>query len=195
MKFLLVIFLACYCTTTSAQMLTSKFDTKNHPKAKGLWVTVKYPAGWKAAEGERPNIVQTFTGDYKDLFVVLSLQIRNLGVPVEQECRETGVVEFAKAFSDKASNLVIANVRKLTHEEKPAFFYEMQTRIARAGLLINTTAEVMMVCYKSTLISAWCSPSQIDYSRKALTANQRELQVARPLCLEYFNSLVLMDKY
>ena len=68
-----------------------------------------------------------------------------------------GTAEFAEAFSDKASNQIVVNVKKSKHEEKPAFVYEMQSNIERAGLSIQATHKVMTVCYKNTLISAWCN--------------------------------------
>ena len=97
MKFIQLIALMFFCISSNAQVLSSKFDTKNHPKAKGVWATVRYPTGWQAKEGERPNIVQKFSGDYNDMFVVLSLQILNAGAPVEKECSEMGTAEFAEA--------------------------------------------------------------------------------------------------
>jgi len=195
MKFILLVVLALASVASNGQVLNSKFDTKNHPKAKGVWATVRYPTGWQAKEGERPNIVQKFSGDYNDMFVVLSLQILNAGAPVEKECSDMGTSEFAEAFSDKPSNQFVVNVKKSKHEEKPAFIYEMQSKLERAGIAMQATHKVMTVCYKDTLISAWCSPSKIDYTTKSMTSTQRELNSASPLCFQYFNSLVLMDKY
>ena len=36
----------------------SIYDTKGHPKAKGLRITIPYPISWVTEEGQRPNIVQ-----------------------------------------------------------------------------------------------------------------------------------------
>lgn len=146
MKFIQLIALMFFCISSNAQVLSSKFDTKNHPKAKGVWATVRYPTGWQAKEGERPNIVQKFSGDYNDMFVVLSLQILNAGAPVEKECSEMGTVEFAEAFSDKASNQFVVNVKKSKHEEKPAFLYEMQSKLERAGLSMQATHCALAGC-------------------------------------------------
>ena len=33
-----------------AQQFNQKFDTKNHPKAKGVWAQVSYPDGWVAKQ-------------------------------------------------------------------------------------------------------------------------------------------------
>jgi hypothetical protein len=195
MKTFIFVLLTFMIASTNAQVLNSKYDTKNHPKAKGVWATVRYPTGWQVKEGERPNIVQKFSGDYNGLFVMLAIQILDAGAPVEKECKGMGTAEFAEAFSDKENNQFVVNVKKSKHEEKPAFLYEMQSKIERAGLSMQATHKVMTVCYKNTLISAWCSPSKIDYKTKSMTSTQLELDSVSPLCFQFFNSLVLMDTY
>ncbi len=183
------------CSSTSAQVLNSKFDTKNHPKAKGVWATIRYPTGWQAKEGERPNIVQKFSGDYNGLFVVLSLQIKDAGAPVEQECSTTSAKEWGDAFSDKASNIYAKNVKKTTHEGKPAFIFEMEQNVERAGMSYPTAHKIMNVCYKNTMIFAWCSPMKVDDVKRTFTSTAAEVNLANPLCFQFFNSLVLMDRY
>lgn len=195
MKILKFIFILLICSSINAQVLNSKFDTKNHPKAKGVWATIRYPTGWQVKEGERPNIVKKFSGDYNGMFVVLSLQILNAGGPVENECSAMKPAEFSDAFSDRANNQVVVNVNKSKHEEKPAFIYEMQSIVERAGMSVSTSHKVMTVCHKNTLVSAWCSPSIIDTNKQTMTSSSKELSSASPLCFQYFNSLVLMDKY
>jgi hypothetical protein len=34
------------------------YDTKGHPKAKGIRLTIPYPRSWFTEEGQHPNIVQ-----------------------------------------------------------------------------------------------------------------------------------------
>jgi hypothetical protein len=195
MKKIFLLILSLVSFTVSAQVLNSKYDSKNHPKAKGVWATVRYPSGWEVKEGERPNIVQKFSGDYNDMFVVLALQILDAGAPVEKECSDMSIAEFAEAFSDKASNQIVSNVKKSRHEEKPAFLYDMRGTNERAGMSIVTSHRVMTVCYKKTMISSWCSPSKIDKAAQLITSGSQQLIAANPLCFQFFNSLVLMDKY
>lgn len=195
MKKFILLLLSLLSFTASAQVLNSKYDSKNHPKAKGVWVTVRYPTGWEVKEGERPNIVQKFSGDFNDMFVVLALQILDAGAPVEKECSDMSNAEFAEAFSDKASNQIVTNVKKTRHEEKPAFLYDMRGTYERAGMSIVTSHRVMTVCYKRNLISTWCSPSKIDRTNQKISFGQSQLNTANPLCFQFFNSLVLMDKY
>ena len=186
--------MATFSISSSAQVLNSKFDTKNHPKAKGVWATVRYPSEWQPKEGERPNIVQKFSGDYKGLFVMLAIQIMDAGAPVEKECRETSAIEFGKDLSDDANQKVTA-IKKGSHEGKPAYFYDIESKIERAGMATTTRSRVMSVCYKNTLVSTWCSPMKIDMQKQSMFTTQQHLSDVNPLCFQFFNSLVLMDKY
>jgi hypothetical protein len=185
--------LACGAAAYGQEFLGSKFDTKNHPKAKGVWLTVRYPSEWQAKEGERPNIVQNFTGYYGDLFVVLSLQIIDAMAPVEQECMDTSAVQYGELVSSRAAK--ITKIKKGMHENKPAYFHDVEGSMERAGALMTIRQRGMTVCYKNTLVTAWCTPSKFDPTTKSITSTQRELDSASILCFQYFNSLVLMDEY
>ena len=195
LKILQFLFLLFISINSNAQALSSKFDTKNHPKAKGVWATIRYPTGWQNKEGERPNIVQKFSGEYNGMIVVLQLQILDVGEPTEKECRNMSATDFAEVFSDPANSQFASNVKKTNHEERPAFIYETQSNIERAGLSVKVTNKVMSVCHKNNLISAWCGPFKYDMAKATISSSQRELNLVAPLCLQYFNSLVLMDKY
>lgn len=179
----------------NAQILGSKFDTKNHPKAKGVWATVRYPTGWEVKEGERPNIVKKFTGDYNGLFVMLAIQIMDAGAPVEKECKEASAVEFGNDISEPPTSKV-TTIKKGMHENKPAFFYDIESKVERAGNSPTLTrSRVMTVCHKNTLVSAWCSPMKIDMVKQSVYTTQQHLNDVNSLCFQYFNSLVLMDRY
>ena len=193
-RFILLLF-SLLSLVANAQVLNSKFDTKNHPKAKGVWATIRYPTGWEIEEGERPNVVKKFSGNYNNLYVVLSLHILDVGSPVEKECNEMQIPEFTESISTNGANQVATNVKKIRHESKPAFIYEMQGKYERAGNSFQMSSKGMTVCYKQTMISAWCSPSKIDRANQTISSNQQQLNLVNSLCLQYFNSLILMDKY
>lgn len=187
-------FLLSFSLNLNAQVLNSKFDTKNHPKAKGVWATVRYPSEWQPKEGERPNIVQKFSGDYKGLFVMLAIQIMDAGAPVEKECRETSAIDFGKDLSDGEKQKVTA-IKKGSHEGQPAFFYDLESKQERAGAAMTTRSRVMSVCYKNTFVSTWCSPMKLDMQKQSILTTQQHLSDVNSLCFQFFNSLVLMDKY
>ena len=56
------------------------YDTKGHPKAKGIRLTIPYPKSWVAAEGQHPNIVQKFETTIDEKYVVSTI-IRIQRVP------------------------------------------------------------------------------------------------------------------
>ena len=194
MKWIFWLLLIATSINSNAQVLGAKFDTKNHPKAKGVWATVRYPAEWQPKEGERPNIVQKFSGDYKGLFVMLAIQILDAGAPVEKECKQTPAGEFGNDISEPGISKVTA-IKKGTHENKPAYFYDLESKQERAGMAMTTRSRVMTVCYKNTLVSAWCSPMKIDNEKQSLFTTQQHLNDVNPLCFQFFNSLVLMGNY
>ena len=194
-KIIIAVVLLTLHAWAGAQVFNSKFDTKNHPKAKGVWATVRYPTGWQSKEGERPNIVQKFTGDYNGMFVLLMLQILDAGAPVEKECSSMSIAEFSEAMTDKSTNQIVLKMQKTKHEDKPGFIYEIQQKVERAGMSSTITNKVMTVCYKSTMISAWCNPMLIDKQNQRVISTSKEIQQAEPMCFQFFNSLVLMDKY
>jgi hypothetical protein len=194
MKWIFWLLLITTSINSNAQVLGAKFDTKNHPKAKGVWATVRYPAAWQPKEGERPNIVQKFSGDYKDLFVMLAIQIMDAGGPVEKECKDTSAVQFGKDMSE-GDNQKVITIKKGNHENKPAYFYDLESKIERVGVTSTTRHRVMSVCYKNTIVSAWCSPMKIDIEKQSLFTTQQHLNDVNPLCFQFFNSLVLMGNY
>ena len=195
MKTLNCILLLLFCSVANSQVLNSKFDSKNHPKAKGVWATVRYPSAWEVKEGERPNIVKKFSGNYNDMFVILSLQILDAGGEVEKECSDMPTSEFAEIYSDKSINQIATNVKKTKHEGKPAFLFDLRGTYERAGMSFTTIHRAMTVCHKNTMISTWCSPMKFDYTKQSIISNTQQLLAANPLCFQFFNSLVLMENY
>lgn len=195
MKKILTIISLLLFSQTHAQQFGSIYETKNHPKAKGNWIQVKYPVGWKKAEGDRPNIVQKFTGDYQGLFVMLALQVLDAKGPVEKECKSMTTKEFEEALSDKESSTFAMNAKKISHEYKPAFIYDMKSTVQRSGITFNGMHRIMTVCHKNSLISLWCSPSKIDASNNFFQTTSKELSTVDNLCFQFFNSMVLMDNY
>lgn len=178
-----------------AQTFNQKFDSKGHPKAKGAWVTVRYPQGWEAKEGERPNIVKKFSADYKGYFTTLAVQIKRADAPIESECNSMSVQGFTEVMAEGDNSIKFSRLKKLKHEFKPAFIFDMSQPMQRAGFELNVSNRVMAVCSKDKLIMLWCGNMRIDPKTNTLSSSLQELDVMEPVCFEFFNSLVLMDNY
>lgn len=177
----------------NAQTFNTRFDSKNHPKAKGAWVVVKYPSVWQAREAERPNIVQKFTGDYKDVYTVLMLQVMDMKTPVENDCKNTKSNEWAQFYEDKSAGIFVENVKVITHENKPGAIFEIHQKLERAGSSVFVSNKAMTVCSGKNMITVWCGSGNVDAKTKQ--SQKINLQKIEPMCAQFFNSLVLMDNY
>lgn len=173
-----------------AQPLPQKFDSKGHPKAKGVWLTVRYPQGWSAREGERPNILQKFVGAYGGVDSLLMLQVRDggTGSNIEKECSTLTDKDWVDIFTEPASS--IEGMRKIQHEGKPGILFNVLNTQGRAGLILHSSYRVMAICHDRNLVLAWCGSVAPDGIKV-----KQNLHTLEPLCQQYFNSLVLMDRY
>lgn len=192
---LVLLMMALLPSILLGQVLDKKFDSRGHPKAKGAWVTVRYPGGWEAKEGERPNIVQKFSGNYKGYFSTLMLQILKADGPVENECKAMPTAEWAEIFTAGDSQSKASNIKKTVHEGKPAFMMDLRQVISRAGNDIEINQKYMTICYKNLMISAVCQAGKVDYKNQSFTTSKSILDEVQPLCTQFFNSLILMDSY
>lgn len=174
---------------------TQKFDTRGHAKSQGLWLTVRYPQGWQSAEGERPHIVQRFLYNAERESATYLLQIRDMGPGGTEACRDATSDEMAEAFASAGAGIVVTGMQKTTHENQPAFTYVMKQKTTRAGVDIEMASRVMAVCHRDKMIVLWCTHGQVDRVRQAFVSSDQDLVRYRPMCMQYFNSLVLMDKY
>lgn len=187
-----LLLLVCLQSAASAQALKSKFDSKGHPKAKGVWLSIRYPQSFEMEEGERPNIVKKFSGNYQGVFTLLMVQVKSAGQNIEQECKSASPREWEEIFTEADSGMIATNAVKVTHEFQPGAVYNVNHSSFRAGISLNGAYKIMSLCYKDKLISASCGA----VSAQTETVNStRKLQKIEPICTQYFNSLVLMDKY
>lgn len=70
------------------------YSTKDHAKAKGLELTFSYPVSWKAAEGDRPNIVQKFTSENGHGLEMFLVMVKDLPLPPGYVITEQELDEF-----------------------------------------------------------------------------------------------------
>lgn len=180
---------------TFPQIFSEKYDTKNHPKAKGAWFTVRYPNGWESNEGERPNIVQKFSGDYKGYFTTLIIQVKKADESLENDCKSLSAVEMADILASPADGAKSKNARKIKHENKTAFLFDSQIKIERAGRTTMISNKAMAICNNDKMILLLCGNMKFDKASQSISSTFSDLEVAAPICFQYFNSLVLMDNY
>ena len=70
-------------TTEFLQGQCQTFNTKNHPKAKGINFTITYPESWSAREDQRPDIIQTFVSENGSGMETALIQTADIPLPAE----------------------------------------------------------------------------------------------------------------
>lgn len=188
LKFSLLLFLFAVQNISFSQQFNQTFDTKNHPKAKGVWAQVSYPEGWTARETQGANTLQMFTGKHNEVNVQLQFLIRDFGVPIENECSNISESEWNQATSDSSLNIVSSNSKKLKVEGKPGFLSDT-TRLARTtNPNTSYAAKQLFVCHKTTRILLTCGNTIAEDNLQKANANLSKIDST---CNAYFNSFKL----
>ena len=174
------------------------YDTKGHYKAKNTWISVRYPGHWTAAEGNRPNIIQKFT--YYDqntqIQYMLMLQIIDLPKGVTQESNVWPEDEWILLGQDLAleQNLRVRNIEKIRHEGQNGIIIKCYGIDERVGLKLYFELDYMYLMYNDKFIILGCYTGGALDAQQSIT-NSHFSDSIRGIYMQYFNSLIIMEKY
>jgi len=175
---------------------TQKFSTNNHPKAKGINITIEHPKTWKAKEGERPNIVQKFSQVFDDGSSVMCLiLIKELPSEVKMFTDE----ELAKEmFTEEVMKSMFPGNSKLLEHQKTEYdgqsgaissFVMVQER---NGIQIYSYVLQHVFVYSKKMVSIQCTVGGLSSNNDKIE-NLYKSYV--PLFIQIGNSIVLHDKW
>jgi hypothetical protein len=187
-KFIVAIFLL-NIFFVNAQSLTS-IDLSGHPKAKGLSVKLKYPSNWEVEEGERPNIVKKFTKDYSDGTAMMMFQINNIPKEAVSEMKSFSIKDMEEGFS-KLGTVITISKTKL--EQEDAFVGDLIIKLERVNFKPIQRIRVVSLSYKEKWIFLWCG--YVGFPNLNEQQVEQRFQSIAPQCQQFFNSLVLLDRY
>lgn len=125
----------------------AKFDTKNHPKSNGLWLTVKYPSSWRSAEGERPHIVQKFDRVDGNFYEAMMLQINPMPQASMSEVDSLTIKDIKDIYGSFSNNIKVSGITKFVHEGQTAFIGDIYYTTQRVNQEFTFSQRVMTVFY------------------------------------------------
>lgn len=174
---------------------TRVYSTLNHGKAKGLHLEIKVPASWMSREGNRPNIVQFFKGEYgrNDPSAVIMVQqfTPPSGARVTQrEIDSLFSASGLKSFVPDNAKLLESKPIVLEGQKGGMWVYEMSADRLDVSLTMRMLQYV--VFYKNRLIFLQFSAGGTPNDRSLWTAS---FEKNRPLFQMVANSLVIIDEY
>jgi hypothetical protein len=197
---LIVIPLAAFADATTATRAFldgqhTTFSTKGHPKGKGVNFTIAYPSSWRAAEGERPNVVQKFVGEDVDSVVSVMIITKELPLPpgtviTKQEQEELFAPSELRGMLPPGATFV--NAQSTEIEANPAGIIEYTMRVNRAGMSMLVHAWTLNFLQGHTLVQVQfqvggMATSEVDVARR--------MTAYKPLFTLIANTIVFPEKW
>jgi len=174
---------------TSGQKV--KYDSKGHPKAKGVHMTIEYPKSWQAQEGERPNIVQKFIGKTDN---GLSVQCILLIKDTPFLMRFAGDAVFTPEFmrdlvKEMGAEYVNGATTKIEQQSAGWMIYKQD--MERAGFKMTAYSLQYMVMYKRKWV-------QVQFMIGGLQGDEGTQSLFNsyvPLFQTMANTIIFQDKW
>ena len=180
---------ALIATNLSAQSL-NRIDLTGHPKAKGIAMSVKYPADWDAKEGDRPNIVKKFTKNYSDSLGLMMVQVLNVPIEARNEVKSFTVKDWREVMSEIGT---VISVSKTKLEMEDAFVADIFVKMERMGTAPYQRQRIVSIVYKHKWIWLWCGA--VGNPNMSSSQVEAKFQNIQPHCSQFFNSFILLDRY
>jgi hypothetical protein len=206
--FSLLLFLAATVAAQSHDPLAAflegnrqTFSTMDHPKSKGVYFTISIPEGWTAEEGERPNIVQKFTGPRElipgrgPITPTIMIITKELPLPpgtvvTPADLRDlyspSGLEEMVRAGA------VYINAQSTTIEATPAGILEYTVDQSRAGIGVHLQAWTLIFMQQSTMVQVQFAVGGTSGSDQLVSRKMGDL---KPLFIAIANSIVFPEKW
>jgi len=187
-----------YGNDTNAFQLdrTHDYFTKNHPKAKGLNISLEYPVSWLTKEGKRPNIVQKFIKPSSDTYMVMCIiMIKGLPYQFESFSEE----QIAQALFSKESfksslpkNSTLIRYKQTCYDGQPGYIGSFKTIRKRSGFQILVYFLNHVFIYSKKIIIVQCQVLGSPLDREEVS---RIYKNYLPLFMQIGNSIVIHDKW
>lgn len=170
--------------------------SKDHPKAKGIKMKISYPASWKAEEGNRPNILQKFSGNPSPIMDVVTLTTRSLQAPYN---RELTIDEKNSVLSkDSVKDILPDGSEMLSHkitkiDGEVCAMIEFHLLSERVGIKIGQKGIIYVIPRPGTLLLVQCSA--IGNATNGLAGIEAYYERIKNLYLLIGSSCIFVDKW
>ena len=124
---------------------------------------------------------------------LLMVQIKDVPKEAAKELPLLTENDWVEVLSDIGAGAKVSGVKKIRHEGQPGFIGNVKLVEERAGLSLYQNQRVLSIFYKNSIIFLWCGTSSTT-ANSALVNTVQERN-SQGVCHQFFNSLVLMDRY
>jgi hypothetical protein len=193
--FISLIPVSAYCKSQSAQEFIDgkkkTYNTVGNPKAKGLHLSIEYPEGWSAAQGNRPNVPQKFVSEKGKGLEMLVIVVRNMPNDLQLSKDDIDAMFTPESLAEIVPDAAIyVGGKPITIDGLSGGWANYIQRQERLGLVMKSISDAYVFYYDKRLIFLIFSVSGIDADE---TMDRYNWNV--PLFKMMVNSLILHDQY
>ncbi len=173
----------------------TNFSTLSHKKAKGLNMTISYPEGWVAKEGEKPNVVQKFVSDGGGGLEMSTIIVKSLPVPKDTKLTDDDLQEFFSDDNLKAmapEGAKIFNSKRTKVEGLSGAMIEYLAKAERLGMVAEMYNLNYCFIYESNFVSVNFSVNGLPDSKIKIEDRIKDF---RPIFLAMANTISIPDKW
>lgn len=173
----------------------AEYNSRNHPKAKGVTVLLKPPRSFKQEEGDRPNIVSKWTSEAGNGLEMLMLIVLNSDEKaltrkeIDDDIRLGDRSEIKRSFKGTGQ---ILSLRPFSQERAAGYIVDIQSESDRAGLEITLRQRQFVLFIPGRAVSFSC---QVAARRDSAASLESKMSRFGELCRGVANSLVLPQQY
>lgn len=163
------------------------FNTKGHPKAHGLSISIRYPSTWIAKEGKGPHVVQNFVNTTNLQFCVVQI------APDSEAGVTDDTFTYLKQddlhiFLPDAGQLLSGQITKL--DSIPGVILKYKHTYEQAGILLTMYSTAYITHYAQNMIMLQCGVSSSADSPDLF----QKFEESQPQFIAIGNSLTIQDR-
>lgn len=159
-------------------------------KAKGLFFNLQIPLSWKAKDGDRPNIVQSWTSANGTGLESMSAMVKI----VPNDITKDDILETIKTPEGQKTlvpeRTKIIKAQAITIETYPGYHIEYEIPTERVGDTYYSAASTYAVFTKTHMFVLNCMAGSNNMSHA-----RASFKTLRPLCQQVASSIVLPQRY
>lgn len=173
---------------------TKTFQSKGHPKAKGVDFQVSVPESWLQEEGNRPNVIQKFTSENGKGFESVILMVKN--IPLDEDYKITDQ-ELDELFSNDGLKEFVPEGGKyisgkpITIDRYKGGMLEFEQTLERLDLQIKMRGIHFITVIGHKMIFVQCMLGALIGEINT----DDEFKKFQPLFRLIGNSIIIQDKY
>ncbi|MGH8071039.1 MAG: hypothetical protein ACRERE_38570 [Candidatus Entotheonellia bacterium] len=178
-----------------ARGYTRVFGTKDHLKAKGVDIRIRYPASWQSREGERPNIIQKFMSENGRGSEMFLLMVKEIPLPsgytlTEQELAEFFVERELRNTVPQGSKFISAKSIVLDNHKGGMVIFDQAMQ--RLDMTVTMRNIQFITIDRNKMIFVQCMVSILSGNEDDLTERFNRFE---PLFKMIANSFIILDQY